>query len=383
MPNTDDLRGVTKIEKFFLFCAAADLEILKECPKNETNKYIGVGVTIFATGLLAAFSGGYALFTAFKSIPLAASLGIFWGILVFNLDRFIVSTIKKSKSKSREIIQVFPRLFLAILLSLVISTPLELKIFEDEINEQLYYTEAKKLDRLDSLYQKRINVKQEEITRLKQDLNKKLEVRDKYYEEYICECDGTCGTGQIGRGSECERKEKKYLKSDEEYRELKLGVDTDAQNIKEEVKSLKIELMDKKERLKSTLADGLLARMEALKELPYGTQLAIILLLIAVEIAPIFVKLLTPYGPYDHLLRTIEYRFEIDEITSVNMRNQELNNKLTVLASMEQQKVDQEIKNNEGALKLIGEAHLELVKDQLQIWLEEEKEKIQQKKKTL
>ena len=68
--------------------------------------------------------------------------------------------------------------------------------------------------------------------------------------------------------------------------------------------------------------------------------------------------------------------FEIDEITAVNMRNQQLNNKLTVMASIEQEKVEQELKNNEGAMKLIGEAHLEIVKAQLEVWVEEEKNKI-------
>ena len=88
------------------------------------------------------------------------------------------------------------------------------------------------------------------------------------------------------------------------------------------------------------------------------------------------VKLLSPYGPYDHLLKTIEYDFEIDEITAVNMRNQQLNNKLTIMASIEQDKVEQELKNNEGSMKLIGEAHLEIVKVQLEVWVDEEKDKI-------
>ncbi len=46
------------------------------------------------------------------------------------------------------------------------------------------------------------------------------------------------------------------------------------------------------------------------------------------------------------------------------------------MASIEQDKVDQELKNNEGAMKLIGEAHLEIVKTQLEVWVDEEKDKI-------
>ena len=101
--------------RFFLFCSAADIDLLDKCPKSEVNKYAGVGATVFFTGILACFSGGYALFTAFNSLGLSIMLGIFWGSLVFNLDRFLVSTIKKSKGKLQEFAQITPRLLLAIL----------------------------------------------------------------------------------------------------------------------------------------------------------------------------------------------------------------------------------------------------------------------------
>lgn len=380
MNEKPEQREINMISKVFIFCAAADTELLKQCPQSEVNKYIGVGATVVSTGLLASLSGGYAIYTAFNSVGVAFALGVFWGLLVFNLDRFIVSTMKKSKNKTKELIQITPRLLLAILLSLVISAPLELKIFEEEINEALYYSGAKKVDRLDALFQARIDAKSARIDALRSQLEEKREVRDQYYREYVCECDGTCGTGQKGRGTECERKEQKYQKTVEEYSELKIGLDAEINQIKLEKEQLAKQNTIERAALSGSIADGLLVRLDALNKLPFGPQIAIILLLIAIEIAPILVKLLSPYGPYDHLLRTIEYQFEIDEITSINMRNQQLNNKLTVLASLEQQKVEQEILNNEGAMKLIGEAHLELVKDQLRVWLDQEKEKINRSK---
>jgi len=362
--------------RFFLFCSAVDVELLQKCPRSEHQKYAGVGATVFFTGLLACASGGYALFTAFKTVWLSVLLGVFWGLLVFNLDRFLVSTMKKSRGKLTELLQITPRLLLAILLAVVISTPLELKIFEEEINESLYYAGAKKLDKLDSLYEKRLAQKQERIDQLKQNTEEKREVRDEYYQQYVCECDGTCGTGQRGRGSECERKEQKYLQSNIEYQQAKKENDTEIAMIQEDKDRLLLTHLAEKKELQASFSDGLLVRLDALKTLPYGPQLAIILLLIAIEVAPILVKLLSPYGPYDHLLKTIEYNYEIDEITAINMRNQQLNNKLTMMASIEQNKIEQELKNNEGAMKLIGEAHLELVKDQLKIWIDEEREKI-------
>ncbi len=378
MSNKADDIKFSKFMQFFLFCSAADQELLKQCPKSEHQKYAGVGATVLFTGLLACASGGYALYTAFNSIWLSVVLGVFWGLLVFNLDRFLVSTMKKSRGKLKELSQITPRLLLAVLLAIVISTPLELKIFEEEINESLYYAGARKLDQLDSLYEKRIAVKQEAIEDLRSNTQSKQDARDDYYQQYICECDGTCGTGEKGRGTECERKEKKYLQSEKEYQEAKAENDKEIAAINKEQTALNNQRLLEKKELEASFADGLLVRLEALKTLPYGPQLAIILLLIAVEIAPILVKLLSPYGPYDHLLKTIEYKFEMDEITAINKRNQQLNNQLTLMASIEQSKIEQELKNNEGAMKLIGEAHLEIIKEQLKLWINQEKEKIRE-----
>lgn len=362
--------------RFFIFCAAADKSILDKCPRSEVYKYSGVGVTVFFTGLLAFASGWYALYTVFDSVWLAVVLGFFWGGLVFNLDRFLVSTMKKSKGKVREIVQIFPRLLLAIFLSIVISKPLELKIFEQEVNEKLHYTGASKLAAVDSLYTQKIVYKEEVITALQVKLDKRFELREEYYQQYKCECEGTCGTGQKGRGSECDRKEKMYLKTDSEYKLLKSEIDQEIVAIKAEVSQLRLEKVDFQKELQASFSSGLMARLDALSELPKTPQYAILLLLICIEIAPILVKLLSPYGPYDHLLKTMEYQFEIDEITAVNLRNQELNNKLTLLASVEQQKVDQEIYNNEGTMKLVANAHMELVEEQLKIWVDKEKSKL-------
>jgi len=364
--------------RFFIFCSAADKRILERCPASEQNKYASIGATVFFTGVLASLSGGYALYTVFNNIYLAIALGIFWGTLVFNLDRFIVSTIKKSEQKYGQFKQIIPRLLLAIFLAIVISKPLELKIFEQEINEQLHLTGLQKMEDLDVLYEKKILTKQQAIVQLHAKTEERFVLREKYYEEYKCECEGSCGTGAKGVGTECKRKEEKYLKADTEYQELKAYHDKQVSSIQHDIQGFKNEKEKYKAELKTTFSSGLMARLNALHELPPGPSLAIVLLLICIEIAPIFAKLLAPFGPYDHLLKTIEYEFEIDEISSISMRNQKLNNHLTLLASVEQEKVEQQIVNTKETLHLIEIAHQELVKEQLNIWVEQEKIKLRQ-----
>jgi Domain of unknown function (DUF4407) len=73
--------------------------------------------------------------------------------------------------------------------------------------------------------------------------------------------------------------------------------------------------------------DGPASRMEALSRLTatsdaiWWANWFILLLFIAVETAPVFVKLISPQGPYDQLLKTEEHGFEgkrIEEMARIN-----------------------------------------------------------------
>jgi hypothetical protein len=77
------------------------------------------------------------LFTVFDNVYTAVFFGLVWGFLIFNLDRFIVSTIKKRDHFLDEFIQASPRIVLAIIIAIVISKPLEIKIFQKEIETVL------------------------------------------------------------------------------------------------------------------------------------------------------------------------------------------------------------------------------------------------------
>lgn len=135
------------ISEFFWICAGVNRPVIRQCP-TEWAKYAGIGGTILFTALMAMLSGGYALFTVFHDIKIAAFFGVFWGLLIFNLDRFIVNTMYsdgKATISWMELVSGLPRIIMAIFLGIVISTPLELKIFEDEINVTIGEMKAKKI----------------------------------------------------------------------------------------------------------------------------------------------------------------------------------------------------------------------------------------------
>lgn len=136
--NEESCRG-GRLNEFLWSCAGVNKEILRQCP-SDYSKYAGIGGMILFTAIMAAISGGYALFFVFKSYYLAGLFGLFWGLLIFNLDRFIVNTMYSDGKYTiswAELRSGLPRIIMAIFLGLVISTPLEMKIFSDQIDTQV------------------------------------------------------------------------------------------------------------------------------------------------------------------------------------------------------------------------------------------------------
>lgn len=127
---------------FLIFCSGCDPDILTECPKSEKIKFGCIGATVLFTGVLACFSGGYAFYTIFQdlllSIPLSMFFGILWGAIIFNLDRYLVSSLKKQGNIKRELLLATPRFLMAIIISVVVSKPLEVRIFQERIATQIY-----------------------------------------------------------------------------------------------------------------------------------------------------------------------------------------------------------------------------------------------------
>ncbi|WP_271406991.1 DUF4407 domain-containing protein [Tenacibaculum soleae] len=305
------------LKQFFLICSGVDLQLIKGCANGEQNKYAGIGATVFFTALMATIACSYALFTIFDNLYSAIFFGFVWGLLIFNLDRFIVSTIKKRDSKRQEITQVIPRLLLAFIIAVVISKPLELKIFEKEIN-QVLLTEKNKmtLDNKTQIAQQftpQINNLNSEINVLKNEILTKETETNALYETYIAEAEGTKGTKRLGKGPVYKEKRAKH---DASLTELQLLKENNNQQIK--AKELAIVNLQEKQLLTEEKTqpiisnfDGLMARIEALNTLPWLPSLFIFLLFLAIETAPIFSKLISPKGEFDFKLENEESKVKI------------------------------------------------------------------------
>lgn len=146
---------VNLLKEFTWMCAGADRPLLRMCPVDHS-KYVGIGTVILFTALMAWFSSFIAMQLVFEieevpkdadfwtSVKLnwpAIAFATFWAAMIFCLDRFITNTMysdgKVSISK-QEFFSGLPRIVIAIFLGIIISAPLELMIFEKEIDNEIY-----------------------------------------------------------------------------------------------------------------------------------------------------------------------------------------------------------------------------------------------------
>jgi hypothetical protein len=293
------------LKQFFILCSGADKELLESCSEGEQTKYVGIGATVFFTAVMAFLASAYALFTVFDSIYSALAFGFVWSLLIFNLDRFIVSTIKKRDRFMDEFLQATPRIILAIIIAIVISKPLEIKIFEKEINTVLLKEknemELANKKQIGTYFKTDLDKNKAEIAALKADIVKKEKEVNALYSTYITEAEGTTGTKRLGKGPVYKEKREKHDAALKEYETLKAANEVKIAEKEKAGKQLQADLDKKVSQTQPIIEgfDGLMARINALNKLPWLPSFFIMLLFLAIETSPIIAKLLAPKGEYD------------------------------------------------------------------------------------
>lgn len=315
---------MSRITQFFWFCSGANFAILKRTP-TDSNKYVGIGATVFFTGLLAALAAGYALFTVFQSFLPAIFFGLLWGMMIFNLDRFIVSSMRKRDNAWAEWKLAIPRLVLAVFLGLVISKPLELKMFEREIIRKLDEKKTEFIAQSKANLAKGFSEIQEleaKIDTLKSEVGQAVAFRDQLQKEYDAERFGekTSGTsGIVGLGTNAKKKEQQLDAAQLALNDLRTRNQIRIDTLEAQIRVFMALRQGEFEKQQPGIEgfDGLAARMDALADLTTESSAMamanafIMLLFIAVETAPIFVKLISSRGPYDELLELHEDKVKL------------------------------------------------------------------------
>lgn len=320
----------------FWKAAGADRYILERATYSDQVKYMCLGGIIVATGMMAAIAGGYAFYTIFEPkgssleetfswpVTIASMLfGLMWGAMIFNLDRFIVSSTGKGDGTEAitwdEFKSALPRILMGAIIALTISKPVEIRMFKSEIdvelrNEQML-KEQEYLGKIESIYSERIATEKKKIDKWE----KEIEVKEGRYRELQDlmnnEMNGENG-GDRGVGPQAKKIEEQTNKQREEINNLKAR---NAPLIGESLQNLKrFEAGKQKEISNSELAanglDGLLERIKLAHQLS-GPWISffITLLFMAIELTPIFFKLMLTKTTYDYLEENIKELMKAEE----------------------------------------------------------------------
>jgi hypothetical protein len=308
-------------ERHFLWwCSGAYQDLLKDCPSEQT-KYAGLGGVLLATFTLAALSAGYAIYSVFNDSIWAVVFAIVWGLIIFNFDRFLVSTMRKyGVTRQKQIWMATPRLVLALLIGFTIARPLELKIFEKEIDVQLTENRHKKMLANDNLLQAEnrsvLETAQKERDLLRQKQAGLEDTLHRLQQAYVTEADGTGGSQRRGIDKLTKLKQEAYESALKQYTP-QLQLLTQQINYQDSlIKQANAGREQKNRTYEAQVAGdvGFLERNKALSDLSaressvFWTSMLISLLIILIETGPILSKLIMTTGPYDLALAGIELK---------------------------------------------------------------------------
>jgi hypothetical protein len=419
------------INEFLWTCAGVNKAVLRQCPTDYA-KYAGIGGTIFFTAVMAAISGSYAISSVFQDAPIYVPIlfGVIWGLMIFNLDRFMVNTMYSDGKHTISIDEIkggLPRIILAIFLGIVISTPLEIRIFKDKIESQLIINQGKVGDEIrvanDLLYQQRKDL-EEKIADKRSVLNelqtgripgnssiiaqkeKELsEAEDRLYNE----TNGTGVTGKMGYGPAAKQLQDKVdrlkyelarLRSVEQQNiednktfieEQKISINNDINDYRRQLNDLnnKISQVEKDGQKSQKALTGFCAQFKALGEITpwpwhskedndslFYARFFITLLFILIEVIPTLFKMMMEDGPYDDLLRAEMHRVKVLSEKQISDINDEVNTCVRISTMKNEKRLEAETLANEDIMRRIALVQSELLQKAISDWKEEEMKKI-------
>lgn len=135
----NDYHGV---KRFLVFASGARPEILAQCPTDEAT-HVGLGGTVVATSFLSGISMIFAMRDAMNlSLFSAFFAGLLWAAIIFNLDRWLIVSQKRTATAAKQWLNVLPRVLVAVLLGFVISEPLLHALFKPELQREIATLQA-------------------------------------------------------------------------------------------------------------------------------------------------------------------------------------------------------------------------------------------------
>ena len=372
-----------------MFWRGADQYLLERSTYSDQIKYFCLGGIVVATGAMATLAGGYAFYTIFSpknpqtgdmlysglEMFFSCCFGLFWGLIIFNIDRFIVTSTGKGDGTEaitkQEIISAIPRIIMGIIIAMTISKPIEIRMFQTEIQTRLTeIKDEKKRENtvnIESRFKNQLAVKDTEI----KDINFKIDAANRNYQDNYnkwsqktkeCNCTAPIHKAESNISYE---NWKNLIKSSKP--ELTRLINERTEILKTKKKELKN--LD----VNAEGLNGLALRIQLAEEVA-GPRISwfITLLFMVIELTPIFFKMMLIKGPYDFMDDNVK------ELARAESGIEIIYNYYEDVKGMEAHKIvnhGAELKQKERLLIL--KAQEELNEDIIRKWKEKKKKDIE------
>jgi hypothetical protein len=339
--------------EFLLLVAGSNQRVLMRAPQERV-KQAALGGVILTTAGLAVISSTFALHMALHApIPVALFFGLLWGVAIANLDRWLVTATTRQPTAWKNIKLAIPRLLFALIIGLVVSTPLTLQIFSAEINSELTVMQAE--TRADFERQLAEDPRYRDLPELRaemaeledvletsvaadavhdhpevEDLRERLAAVEEQWlaaeRDVVCEREGTCGSQTAGAGPAFAEKVALRDRLQTERADLRAALEATTERVRADVTAAWSSSVEASEarlaELRETVgqmqalrdaesaqasaatesSDGLLARLKALHRIGEGdttlamAHLALFLFFTVLECLPVLFKLMLSLG---------------------------------------------------------------------------------------
>ena len=320
-----ELPKSSAVMRFLWKCAGGDRFLLERATYSDQVKYMCLGGIVFATGALAGIAGGYAFYTIFEphgsaidnpidmgTVIKSLFFGMAWGLMIFNIDRFIVTSTGKGDGTEAitigELKSALPRILMGIIIAMTISKPVEIRMFKTEIDIKLREKQLEQQSeyqaKVDKTYTEREKLLEADfgsIATQRDQLNSRIKIAEQAYTDNLMgKAIGIVGGN--GPLSKALKSQLDDLKSQLDAFDLQNGKDLASLNKrKETLRKEKDAARNDNEKIAKGL-DGLLERIKIAHEVAgFWISLFITLLFMAIELTPIFFKLMLTKTTYDYL----------------------------------------------------------------------------------
>jgi hypothetical protein len=378
---------------------------------GSAGRFIGMALALTFTASVAGLSAAFAMRMALHT-PMWATiaLGVFWGLLIFNLDRLLVVTLSKGDSRRVKLAGILSRVTVATFVSITIATPITLQIFAKEIGQQLLVQQLHQVSAFQAQQDTTTSGKQiaQDNARIRRDqaalaagnfrnadIENRIASDTKAYNaaEKQCvldedqegaEANGTGGTRTVGTGPVYDAEHQHTVRdcgvAAKDFAALQAAQDAkqayesqQASTLTGEISSLQKTVAGLQATQASTAADysvavarsdGLLARISALWAIPgwvaHITHIVITLLFFTIELLPILVKSLSLLGPKN------DYEQAIDEIDQTSLELLRKRNRHVLDAAERQRQAQLDTSDEMG--QRIRDAQLRVFQRHLADW---------------